>query len=173
MLFLVVIASVGAYYRTSVMVSVFPPEQQTFLNLTSKISAFIHLLIGLMIYAAIFYTTFVLNKLFRNPIAPNDYLSSIASLLMFLAGIELLKVFNSVFFLSESVSAIPADELFVQNLPSTLWFQYNKVIEIIGIVGVPFFTFLAFRTQGQTNSSCLINAGSIGSCFLLVMLIRS
>ncbi len=162
---------VSAYYRSAKIVEIFPPDQHAVLQVTSNLTSTIYILVSLLIYSAIFYTAFHINRVFHAAIDEKSYLSAIPHYLLYLLGVEIVKFANAILFLEHSLVHIIADESIAETLKTTFWYRYNSHIETGALLLFPVFCFAILRSQNQRYKASLINALAVGAGFLVVSII--
>lgn len=167
--FLLLVLVASAVYRNSVIVSAFPAETHTLLKVTSNITSFINSIIALLIYAAIFYFAYSVAKAFDSAVALSDYLDLVADMLYYFCLVEGVKVIFALLFLEGSLVNIEPDETINIQLMSTVWYRYNLLTDVVGLVGLPLFAYYTLhRTESATKRQAVLVALALFLGFALL-----
>lgn len=167
--FLLLVLVASAVYRNGVIVSAFPAETHTLLKVTSNITSFINSIIALLIYAAIFYFAYSVAKAFDSAVRLSDYLDLVADMLYYFCLVEGVKVVFALLFLEGSLVNIEPDETINIQLMSTVWYHYNLLTDVSGLVVLPLFVYYSMRrSESITKRQALLVALALFFGFALL-----
>lgn len=164
---LLAVLLVNTFYYTSVIISIFPEEQRDFLMITSNISSIVNSIIGLAIYAVIFFLAYSLGNLTKIRIDRNIYLDKVFNILILITIIEIAKLAISFLFLKDDLAILVPDDTIATQLESTNWKYLINSAEIFFITVLPFLLFYFFREEDISIKNSLLSSFYIYIGFLL------
>lgn len=167
-IFLLIILTLSGIYRSSLLFSIYPDNQQSFLLVSSNVSSVINSIIGLSIYALIFYLSYNVAKMTKFSIIRNTYLKVVSGALLIILLIELSKIILIHISLREIIPSLVPDDTIAIQLGETEYMWLINATNIVFLIILPVYLFLSFKENGVSTKSSLLNSAFVFLGFLFI-----